>query len=342
MSLHPRSRLRQFIGGPENSLVQVAAAATNSAKTVRYNPVFFCGPTGVGKSHLLSLLPDLTCEESDVVQSLTGSDFARAIRVATELDSLNELRTKHRNADLFILDDLQELAGKTTAQVELLQTIDERLAHELQVVIASQSSPFEIEGLISGLSSRLASGLVVPIVNPGEETRRAIVKELSDELQLNITDKSCELLVCPKKQHQRKLESVGDLRSALLELSTATEHEVHPSQVRAIVSRPVDERRFSPRQITTQAARHFQLRVIELTGPSRRRATVRARGVAIYLVRKLTGQSLEEIGRHFGQRDHSTILHSFRKTEKAKETDPVVRKSIHEIANHLGAQSRIT
>lgn len=366
----PDGRLRQFIGGPENSLLTVAVAwaspdcvVPNALATPvdvgqphrgewasdgndvtdtlhEYNPILFYGPNGVGKTHLLNVLAEqIQADDPDaLIVTLTGSDYARAIQVASELDAFNELRSKHRTCDLLIIDDLQELKGKQAAQGELLHTIDERTDHGRRTLFTSPAAPAEMMDLESGLISRLTSGLIVPIAQPGPAARCEIIVQLANELQLQLPPDVLELLTTTGN-HQ--LETVAQLRSVLLELSTFTEQPIRLRDVRAVLKRANEGPDLSTRQITAQAARHFQLRSAELTGPSRRQATVRARGVAIYLVRKLTGQSLEEIGRHFGQRDHSTILHSFRKIEKAKETDPLVRKSIHEIADRLGALGRV-
>jgi chromosomal replication initiator protein len=331
-----------FIGGPENSLIQLALEAAVSS--CRYNPILLYGLPGVGKSHLLHLLAaqyqskqDLTKQKTDCnsVLSITGADFARAITAARELDALDDLRTKHRSVDWLILDDLQDIADKGYAQTELLHTIDERIKSQRQVLVVSRVSLAEFGTLLAGLKSRLACGLTLSVAKPEAAARRAIVDQFAADLSLELPAEVRDLLVHPSRQHARRLETVSQLKGLLLELSLSSERTVAAAQ--RVLAQSAAEIRFSTRQITTLTARHFRLKTTDLTGPSRRQATVLARGIAIYLVRKLTTLSLAEIGRRFGHRDHSTVLHSYRKTEQATENDPAVRNSIHAIADRLGA-----
>ncbi len=332
--------LRPFIGGPENAVVKVGLEAAVSSCV--YNPIAFYGHAGVGKSHLLELVVGelRRVQPNCDILSLTASDFVRAMTAANELGALDELRTKHRLADYFILDDLQVLAGNGSAQIELLHTLDARIRDNRQVLIASRASLAESDDLLPGLRSRLAGGLVLSVAKPAAAARHAIIDRFAQELDLDLPQDVQELLLQPGRHHVRRLETVGQLKNLLLELSVAEE------PTRAAVNRLLAESaaglNFSIRRVTTQTARYFQVKTSDLTGPSRRQATVFARGIAIYLVRKLTSLSLTEIGHHFGGRDHSTVLHSYRKIELSMDTNPVVRKSIESIADRLGATAFIT
>lgn len=327
---------RAFMAGMENAALLVA---TDSLSTKRhYNPLLLYGPAGVGKTHLLQVLTEEFARRNRTRQVLycTGADYCRTLAAAIELDSLPDVRDKHRNLDLLAIDDLQALADKRTAQQELLFTLDERIQNDRLVLIASRSTPSELDHLLPGLRSRLCSGLALPVAKPGTETRAAILDELAQKHQLALTDDAKQLLVKPSKRAVRKLETFGQLNSAVLELAQITRQPITAHDVRALITKPAEGLEFSLRQITRVTARHFQLRVADLVGASRRQSIVQARGIAMYLARRLLGSSFEELGQHFGGRDHSTVMHSFRKIEDGVVTDPAIQQAVQDITRRLG------
>ena len=332
-------RSRLFLFGPENAALGSAIPSTQ--KPAYYNPILLYGPTGIGKTHLLrSIVESYQREHPDhVTQYVTASDFSRAMTTAKELDTVDDFREKYRSCQLLAIDDLQELTGRPAAQIELSATLDELVRAGNQLYLASRRTLAEFDTLLPGLKSRLMGGLSLPIVKPSAEARRAIIFQLARQRELILTEDVLSTLAAPHKKYSHLLESVPQLAGVLTELSAASDPTIGMDQLRGVLDLSTANDAISARKITTKAAHYFRLKTADLTGPSRKHAVVVARGVAIYLMRKLSRNSLESIGQQLGRRDHSTILHAYRKTEKAIPTDPVVRESINEIAAQLGAYS---
>jgi chromosomal replication initiator protein len=235
-----------------------------------------------------------------------------------------------------VLDDLQDLSGNVSTQQEFLATLDARIDEHRPVLVASRASPAELVHLLPGLQSRLVAGLAVPIAEPGTETRHAIVSRFLEDHGLQMTDEAEQLLAVSSRGVTRRLRTVGELNGALLELAQCPEQPISATTIRQLLRRPTPGLNLTLRQITRQTARHFQLRSTELVGASRRQSTVRARGVAMYLARRLLGTSLEDLGTHFGGRDHSTVMHALRRTENDIRLEPVVQQAIEDITEQLG------
>ena len=320
-----------FVAGPENGLLKAASDAFTAEP--RYNPILLFGNTGVGKTHLLRLFRGnyLTRNSTADVLSLNGAEFARGYATAIELNAIEEFRSKHRQTNFLVLDDLHELNGRTSAQQELLHTIDSLIELQTQVLLASRDCPTESDWMIPGLTSRLCFGLTIPISKPSAETRRVLLSQLATQKGIRLSDSVADEIL-----HDRETESVVQLTSILLELVNLDEQSPDKATTRRILANRMARASLSPRQIISQVARSFRIRTTELIGASRRRSTVRARGAAIYLVRRLTGISFKQLGRHFGGRDHSTALQAYRRTEEALNCDPLIRQAIHDVTQRLG------
>jgi chromosomal replication initiator protein len=326
--------LREYIGSQENRLVQFAANSLLDS-SMRYNPLVLCGSTGTGKTLLATGL--LACwrqqhpNESSVF--LSGADFCRSYSNAVDTDSLVELRRRFCSAQVFVLDNLDELHRKASAQRELVIILDECLSSGIRVLVTSRQLVSSNSFLSPMLASRLAAGLTVPLQPPGIPARRILLERLATLHQVNIPDTLLNTLAeglgrlndCP---------TVPELNHVILQLGHT-----------AVVTRqPVDERMVndflagqsvqlapSLNLITDRTAKRFSVSPAQLRSASRRRSVVRARGVAMFLSRKLTGKSLNSIGQYFGKRDHTTVLHACRKTEQMQQTDAEISAAI----NHL-------
>lgn len=322
----------EFVAGPENGLLKAASEALSQKP--RYNPILLFGITGVGKTHLLQLFSaNYSAQDpTATVLLLNGAEFARGYTDAIELNAIDEFRSKHRHGDLFVLDDLHELAGRSAAQQELLHTIDTLIDRQTQILLASRACPAESDWILPGLSSRLSCGLTVPISKPSAETRRVLLAQIAAQKGIRLSARVADEIL-----HDPNMESVAQLTSVLLELVNLDEQSPDEATMRRILESRTTRASLSPRQIIKQVARYFRIKSTKLVGASRRQSTVRARGAAIYLVRRLTGISFEQLGRHFGGRDHSTTLHAYRRTEATWQSDPLIRKAIHEVTQRLGA-----
>lgn len=328
----PALPLREFIADESNSLA-VIVAQTILAGDSRYTPLVLFGPTGTGKSHLARGLIQRWKQQHPRVKtiSITGADFARAYAEAVDTDSVSELRTKYRAAQVFFLDNLHELSGKRAAQEELIHTIDGLLEHQRLMVLTSQQSPAEMHALTPGLTSRLCAGLLVPLAEPGLSARNEILKRLAAIHELNVDDEAIGLLA------ERFAACVLELNNTVVQLkiSNGDTQTLDAAAVKRFLAQRQPSHHPTLRAITSRVSRYFQLKISDLKSPTRRQGVLRARGIAMYLARQLTDKSLQEVGQHFGGRDHTTVINALKKTESLLQSDPATRQAVDELMNKL-------
>lgn len=328
------AKIEEFVAGPENLLVEVVIRAVLEGRPDDYNPIFLFGPSGTGKSHLAQGLAAAwkACHRRARVQSTTAVDFARELAEAIESQGVEEFRVKYRQASLAVFEDLGELgrkrAEKLSAQEELIHTIDALVERESWIVVTCSKSPVELHDILPALQSRLMAGLTVPLAPPEAETRLAIIERVARERQLRLPKSAVQFLA------EGFYGTVPELLGALTQLEVPARRDGKAIDRRA-VRRFLDERKRASApeipQIAAAAAKHFGLKLSELRGPSRRRAVANARAVAIHLARKITRASLDQIGRYFGGRDHTTTMHSCRKIDDLLRDDPAFRLEIERL-----------
>jgi chromosomal replication initiator protein len=328
-----RLALDRFIAGPENCLAEVAVRSVLSEHCPAFNPVVFYGPTGTGKSHLARGLADVWKNEyrRSVIYTF-ASDFARDLTDAMETQAVEEFRARFRGPLLLVIEDVGQLVDQRWAQEELLHTLDAQLAAGNRVVITAPCAPAQLSGFLPGLRSRLSGGLTVPLVAPECLTRTEILRELAALRGLALSLEVVQILA------EGLPGTVPELLGALVQLEMTSRVEARPIEARMVRRYLKGRTRVqSPqlREIARLTARHFSLKLSDLRSTSRRQAVVRARGVAIYLARHLTSDSLETIGRYFGGRDHTTVLHACRKTEELLPGEPVLYEAVLQVQGQL-------
>lgn len=326
------SPLHEYLGDEENVLARLAAQ-TVLDEPLRFNPLVLVGPTGVGKSHLALGLFERWKEAHHDSKAIatTGADFARAYAEAVDTDSLTDLRERFQAAHLLLIDDVQELSGKRAAQQELQYLLDVLLTEGGRVVATARQSPGEIPLFSEGLASRLSAGLCVPLAAPGRLARRAILAKLAALHEAALTEPALGILA------ETLTGTVPMLNHALAELDHASRHgkrEIDAAAVREFLADQQDQRP-TLRSIASVVARYFHLKTADLKGPGRRTGVVQARSLAMYLARRLTAESLEQVGQHFGGRDHTTVLHACRKMGDLVETDDDTRHMVEELIEHI-------
>ena len=306
--------LPQFVVGPENQLIEVAVAAVLEEPTSAYNPLVLCGPSGSGKTHLSGGLfrawKVLHPRRSAAL--VTATDFAREYRDALETKTDDQFLAPYARTRLLVVENLDELSGRSSAQQLLAVLIDQLLSRGAWIVVTSRTAPSRLSGLHEALQARLASGLTVQLALPNSETRLAILEQVARLRGLAVEDFVLETLAeglaLPVPELVGALVQLeGEARLAETTITLAAAHQL------------LAERRAtrcpSLSQIAKATAKHFALSVADLRGASRRRAIVTARNVAMYLARNLTESSLDRIGGYFGNRDHTTVSHGCQKVE---------------------------
>ncbi len=331
--------LREYIGSEENRLVQLAAQSLLD-RHPQYNPLVLYGPTGTGKSFLALGLAQRWRSKypQDAVIVTCGPDFARGFANAVDTDNLPAFRKKSRSADLFVLDDVQQMQRKPAAQSELARAVDDLLQRGAAVLITDNTPPSVDQSLQPGLRSRLLSGLTVPLAAPGASARRLLLHRLAAMHDVRFSEDAIELLAGGTFDNGAQQLTVPRLNHAVIQLGhgeDAEDQQVDVDRVRQFLNDQAQQHQPTLRIIASLVAKHFTLTSRELRGPSRRRNVVRARGVAMLLGWTMTGNSLDAVGQYFGNRDHTTVLHACRRTETLQESDPAIARALEELHSQL-------
>jgi chromosomal replication initiator protein len=257
----------------------------------------------------------------------TAADFARDYAAAVDADRVDAWRSQIRRAELFVCENLGELAGKPAAQQELIHTIDVLQAQESSLVFTAASLANHWPSLVPALRSRLSAFLAIGLALPSRATRAALLRQLAAIRGMPLSDREVSQLA-------GIAGGAPQLVAALYRLALARQAG-GASETEWSLSSDLPARQPSLREIAHATAKHLGLKLTDLKGPARQRSLVNARGVAMHLARQLTTSSLEQIGRYFGGRDHTTVLHACRRTEKLLRRDRATRQTIAELKRLL-------
>ena len=320
--LDPRFTFDNFIVGKPNELAFAAARRVAEAATVPFNPLFLYGGVGLGKTHLLHAIAwhiRKRTPERRVVYLSAEKFMYQFIRALRYKDTV-AFKDQFRSVDVLMIDDVQFIAGKDNTQEEFFHTFNALVDQNHQVIISADKSPNDLEGMEDRMKSRLGWGLVADIHPTTYELRLGILQVKAEQLEAEIPPKVMEFLAHKITSNVRELEGalnrivayanlVG--RSVSLEGTQEVLHDI----LRA------NDRRVTIEEIQKRVAEHYNIRQSEMYSSRRARAVARPRQVAMYLSKQLTSRSLPEIGRKFGGRDHTTVMHAVRKIEELRVTD---------------------
>lgn len=330
------SRGDEFLVGPENRLAEVAVQTVLEGDGHdHFNPLLFFGPSGSGKSHLALGIAagwSARCEQRRRVQCVAADDFALELHEAIAAQATADFRRKYREAEMLVIESIPRLAGKQAAQEELLHTIDALIANGRRVIGTALSPPSRWSEISPAIRSRFHSGLLVPVQLPGSEVRRLLIERWSAALGLTIEADAASLAA------DRLALSAPELLGALMRLGdvgATAGRMITLDQVRRFLAAFGGKSAPSLREIAIATARHFGVTLGQMRSKSRRRAVVVARDTAIYLARELAGNTLPELGRYFGNRDHTTISHGYHKLKQMLRTDPEVQQAVSAVQNML-------
>ena len=266
--------------------------------------------------------------------AITATDFAREFREATETKTVAEFRSPYRQVSLLVVEDLHNLVGKPATQQELLLTIDALLSVGIQVILTSRIPPHDLTDFPPRLKARLVAGLAVGLAIPGVEARSVIIRRLAELRSVRLSEGAVTSLA------EGLNAPVPLLLGTLIGLEASqdfTEREIDTETVRRYLREHHPGQERSIHDIALATARHFSVKLSDLRSSSRRRTIATPRSVAMYLARRLTEHSLEQIGRYFGGRDHTTVSHGCRQTEGRLKTEPAVRQAVQQLIESLVA-----
>lgn len=339
-SLNGSYTFSRFVRGEGNLLACAAAQAVAESPAKAYNPLFLHGKVGLGKTHLLHAIGNAIVEGAPWMKVIyiTSERFTIELVNAIRENRTEAFRKRFRGVDALLIDDVHFLKDRDWTQEELFHTFNELYEDEKQIVLSSDRPPEELSQLQDRLVSRFRWGLVAEIQPPDLETRLAILRAKSRESKLQLDD---ELLL---RIARRVRSSVRALEGALIKV--AAHLELYPKDYSAGALEldellPVEPAPAADaldiEQIKAEVARRYEVSVEDLEGDSRAKPVSQARHVAIYLARELTRSSFPAIGRAFGNRNHSTIMHSYRKAKALLQT-PLFRHELDELKGALAAR----
>ena len=330
--LNERYDFGNFIVGSSNQFAHAAARAVAEQPARRYNPLFIYGGSGVGKTHLLHAIGRALLDrfgKTRVVYT-TAERFMNQLIQCIRTDRMSFFHQHYRSTDVLLVDDVQILAGKERTQEEFFHTFNELYDHQKQIVLTSDSAPKQTPGLVERLRSRFEWGLMVDIQAPDLETKLAILDRKAETEGVHLPDEVRVLIATKTKGNVRELES------ALVKLmahSSVTQSPITIDMARQALRQlsGAPERKTSIESVIKAVADHYQMTSLQLKQKSNQQHIAFPRQVAMYLVKELTPASLPEIGRAFGGKHHTTVLHSVHKIERDRLLKPDLNKSIHAI-----------
>ena len=338
-ALNPKHTFPNFVVGPSNALAYAAAFASAGGGGPRYNPLFIAGGTGLGKTHLMHAIAHKVLEErpSARVVYVSAERFTNDFIEALQHHKMDEFRARYRvDCDLLLVDDIQFLAGREQTQEEFFHTFNALRDADRPIVVTSDKYPQQLQRMPERLVSRFTSGLVADIQVPQLETRVAIVKKKANLEGIELSDAVAELLA------ENIQSNIRELEGALIRLAAKS----------SLTGRPIDEA-FTKSELLMVAPRrpevvsvediqravcsHFRMTNSELLSKDRHKSVAFARQVAMYLCRQRLKCSFPELGRAFGNRDHTTVMSAVRRVEALRQRDPQVNAHLEAIEQRLAA-----
>ncbi len=324
--------LRPFVAGPENHLIQSAVDALRKDPP-QFSPLVLYGPSGSGKSHLLQGLTGVLVEKTPELQvtSVTGSDFAREYGNSLRQETANETRTRFFGTDCLVLEDLHELLHFPSMQQVLVHLLDELERRGASVLVSCRDNPIAMAGFSAELRSRLSSGLLVPVALPEQGTREVLIQTIAARHNRQITQMAAQKLAVAFPHGLLQLSGIVNRLIA----HSPPDRCIDTALVDTLLATDRNPAKVTLRNISLLTAKYFRVKVADLKGSSRRQSIVQARSVAMLLARQLTQQSLKAIGKHFGGRDHTTVMHAVNSVESKIKKDIALREAVTELRDSI-------
>ena len=337
--LDPRYTFDKFVIGPSNNFVAAAAQRIAESDDVAFNPVVIYGGVGLGKTHLMHAIAWKIRETNPnrKVVYLSAEKFMYQFVRALRQQETMEFKDQFRSADVLMVDDVQFIAGKNSTQEEFFHTFNALVDQNKQIIVSSDRSPADLDGIEERLRSRLGWGIVGEIHQTTYELRLGILLSKVDDLKNCIVPKNViEFLAHKITSNVRELEGALKRLVAHSQLvgrpvSLDSAHDVLHDLLRA------NNRKVTIEEIQKKVAEYFNIRLSDMSSPRRARAVARPRQIAMYLSKQLTSRSLPEIGRTFGGRDHTTVMHAVSRIESLKLEDTLIADDLELLKRNLEA-----
>ena len=334
--LDQRFKFETFVVGKSNALAHAAARRVVESAVVPFNPLFLYGGVGLGKTHLMHAIAHAIAEQSPekTVMYLSAEKFMYQFVRALRANEAMNFKEQFRSVDVLMIDDIQFIAGKESTQEEFFHTFNALVDQNKQIILSADKAPSDLQGIDERLRSRLAWGLVADIQPTTYELRLGILQAKRAQLQAKAPDSVLEFLALKVTSNIRELEGalnriVAHADVSKNEITLESTQEVLSDLLRA------HDRRITIDEIQRKVAEHYNLRMGDMHSARRARNVARPRQVAMYLAKQLTARSLPEIGRKFGGRDHTTVMHAVRKVDELMTEDPQIAQDVDIIRRAL-------
>lgn len=326
-----------YVVGPQNKLAFAAAKAVTEKPGENYNPLFIYGDSGLGKTHLLYAIANALRKkrpEARIVY-VKGDDFTNELIASIRENRNAEFREKYRQTDILLMDDIQFIAGKIQTQEEFFHTFNTLYESGRQIVLTSDRPPKEITQLEDRLRTRFEWGLMVDVAPPDFETRLAIIKNKAALLGVQLPDDISSFIAENLTANVRQIEGALNKLLAYRDLlGNQVDGEAVSRAVKDMLKK-YNEFVPSPALIIEYICRYYDVDEEQVRGQGRKRDLMEARQTAMYLIRRMTNLSLNDIGKEFGDRDHTTVLHSLDQVEKKMRSDPAYAEKVKEITTNI-------
>ena len=326
-----------YVVGPQNKLAFAAAKAVTEKPGEKYNPLFIYGDSGLGKTHLLYAIANAARKKWPAARIvyIKGDDFTNELVASIRENRNAEFREKYRQTDILLMDDIQFIAGKIQTQEEFFHTFNTLREAGKQIVLTSDRPPKEITQLEDRLRTRFEQGLMVDVAPPDFETRLAIIQNKAAALGVKLPNEVSDYIAENVTSNVRQLE--GTLNKILAYRDLLGDQVDEEAVGRAVRDMLLKSNEYvpSPKIIISYVAKYYHLDEDTIRGQSRGRDIVAARQVAIYLIRRMNALPMNDIGKEFSNRDHTTILHSLQKVEQQMQTDPAFAERVKEITTNI-------
>src|ERR1700719_1103802 len=335
--LNPRYQFESFVVGASNQFAHAAAQAVAEQPSKAYNPLFLYGGVGMGKTHLMQAVGHLIKKRNPAARLtyISAEKFTNDMINSLRYDKMTTFRDKFRNVDVLLVDDIQFLAQKERTQEEFFHTFNALHESMKQIVIASDRSPKELAEIEDRLRSRFEWGLIADIQPPDLETKVAILQKKSEQEKVTLPTDVALYIASNIRSNVRELEG------ALIRLvahSSLIGAEITLPYTQQVLKNFIDSqaRKVTIESIQKATAEQFGLRLAEIKQKNNSRAIVYPRQIAMYLAKHLTEASLPEIGRQFGGKHHTTVLHSVDKIEQVRKNDKDLNRLLNKLTEQLG------
>src|SRR5215468_1788198 len=335
-ALLPKYTFDNFVVGASNQFAHAASKAVANQPSDHYNPLFIYGGVGLGKTHLVNAIGHqvLDGNEDARVAYLSADSFMNELIAALRRDRMDEFKSRFRRIDVLIVDDVQFLAGRERTQEEFFHTFNSLYESHHQIVLTSDKFPKEIPDLEERLRNRFEWGLIADIQPPDIETRVAIVEKKAEIESIELPQEVAIFLATHIDSNVRELEGSLTRLGAFASLNKCEITVDFSRQVLQSILREKDSR-ISIESIQKAVCEFFNVRPADLRSKRRTRTVAVPRQVAMYFCRRYTDASFPSIGDHFGNRDHSTVIHATQVVERRIKDDPTFRAAIERIARTL-------